>query len=286
MNSHCILVDDDDEIRQGDVITRLPTNSANDTVWGCVLTADCDIAQKKVRDYYTCLEIVPASYYIEKYWAAEQLHRLIEKHVPVAIQGIAGLTKSAGYDVTPLTPSSLRDWLSDKRGDDIVASISKPGTANARLVAVLNALRIALGHEGPISQLSRLRSAWALLGLREPSQQARIREAFDPDRGFPDFLLVPEIRECPGYGYVVLLRSLWTLAAKDLFRSELDARINDRPDAFHRIGRFNDTLRFAIAQKLAFLFSRIGMPIEYEQACESATDLLVETIFMSSSGAD
>jgi hypothetical protein len=76
-----------------------------------------------------------------------------------------------------------------------------------------------------------------------------------------------------------MLRSMWTIMAPDLYLTEQDARIHDRPDAFHRLGRLNDGIRFSITQKLAFLFSRIGMPKTFESACETAAELMVEEFF-------
>lgn len=67
--------------------------------------------------------------------------------------------------------------------------------------------------------------------------------------------------------------------APDLYLTEQDARIHDRPDTFHRLGRLNDGTRFSITQKLAFLFSRIGMPKSFESACEAAAELTVEEYF-------
>ena len=49
---------------------------------------------------------------------------------------------------------------------------------------------------------------------------------------------------------------------------------------FNRLlGRLNDGVRFSITQKLAFLFSRIGMPEAFEAACETATELAAEELF-------
>ncbi|MNN99507.1 hypothetical protein D3C81_2191680 [compost metagenome] len=64
-----------------------------------------------------------------------------------------------------------------------------------------------------------------------------------------------------------------------MYLTEQDARINDRPDAFHRLGRLNDGIRYSITQKLAFLFSRIGMPKTFESACEAAAELAFEEFF-------
>ncbi|NEW88709.1 hypothetical protein DU475_15745 [Rhodopseudomonas sp. WA056] len=129
-----------------------------------------------------------------------------------------------------------------------------------------------------------MRQAWSLLGRSTRAQQAAVKEAFDSERGFPDFVLVPELPMANGYGFVILLRSISTIHSEELFRSEIDARIVGKPDAFHRIGRFSDGLRFLVAQKLAFLFSRIGMPTEFELACEAATELLVDSLKIDAGG--
>lgn len=67
--------------------------------------------------------------------------------------------------------------------------------------------------------------------------------------------------------------------ASDLYFTEQDARIYDRPDAFHRLGRLDDSIRFSITQKMAFLYSRIGMPTTFESACETALELTLEEFF-------
>jgi hypothetical protein len=91
--------------------------------------------------------------------------------------------------------------------------------------------------------------------------------------------VLPELPRQSGLGFVVMLRSMWSIMSPDLYPTEQDARINDRPDAFHRVGRLNDGIRFSITQKMAFLFSRIGMPKTFESACETAAELTAEEFF-------
>lgn len=126
--------------------------------------------------------------------------------------------------------------------------------------------------------MGRFRTARELLGDDAERIRRAVREAFEGDRGFPDYFLLPELPGAAGYGFVVMLRAIRSLHADDLFTSEVDARIAGRPDAFHRIGRMTDAVRFAITQKLTFLFSRIGLPADYEDACQSAVELLTETV--------
>jgi hypothetical protein len=279
MNSYFVQVTDDDDIMQGDIIRTQSSATFGRITWGFIITADCDIAQKKSGDRYTWLEIITANDYLEKYWAAEQLRRLVEKQSKNAAESLNSLIRRTNLELSPLTPRSLCNWLADRTPDEIVNAITSPNkTTDLKVTVYLHALRTALGHEAPSSKLERLRSSWTILGRDEKSQQSQIREAFDADRGFPDFFFVPELPRTGGYGFVIMLRSISSLSAQDLYSSELEARINDRPDAFYRIGRLSDGVRFAVAQKLAFLFSRIGMPSVFERACESAIELVVESV--------
>ena len=76
MSDHFIFIEDDVAIRQGDIIRR---HDGHSEILGLILTADCDIAQKKTNDRITWLEIVGADHYLENQWATEQLRRLVEK---------------------------------------------------------------------------------------------------------------------------------------------------------------------------------------------------------------
>lgn len=277
MSGHFVLVEDEEDIRQGDVIRRLQRENDRLESWGFIITADCDIAQRKIGDRFTCLEIVRSEEYLEHHWAPEQFRRFADKQTKFACESLNGRIKRSNSMLSALDGASLRTWLAEMSAESIVSAVGGP--ADAKLLTLLRALRFAFGYERIGTRLEDLRQAWSLAGRDAKTQRSSIKEAFDPDRGFPDFVLVPELPATDGYGFVILLRAISTLQASALFRSETEARINGKPEAFHRIGRFSDDLRFSVAQKLAFLFSRIGMSTQYEDACEAATDLLVQTVY-------
>jgi len=279
MSDHLVFVDDVAEVRQGDIIRRFPSDSQESEVWGFIVTADCDIAQNKARSRYTWLEIVRSADFLETYWATEQLRRHVDKHSRLSCTTINAMIRRSERELTELTSASLCEWLAGDSPENIIKQISPNAKVDTKLVNSLQSIKIALGTEGSRTQIDRLKHSWALTGRDEKSQRASIQEAFNGEQGFPDFVLVPELPKSTHYGFVVLLRSINSIKYDEVFLSETDARINDRPYAFHRVGRFSDGLRFAIAQKLAFLFSRIGMPPAFEAACEAATELLVEGVY-------
>lgn len=279
MTDHFVFVADDADIRQGDVVRRIDVEQGGRQTWGFIITADCDIAQRKAGDRFTWLEIVSSDQFLEAYWAPEQLRRFLERQTRPACEALNGLVKKEGLSLASIDGAMLHSWLAEATPEEIIASIRPIKSSDAKTVALLSALRMALGHGNAGNGMACLREVWTLVGRDEGKQRSAVREAFDGERGFPDFVHIPELPATPGYGFVVLLRAISTLHAKDLYRSEADARIDGQPNAFHRIGRFSDGLRFSIAQKLAFLFSRIGMTTQFENACSAATDLLVEKIY-------
>lgn len=273
-------IEDTEDVRQGDIIRKFNSKTGETEKLGIVITADCDIAQKKAGERYTWLEIVPMTAYVEGPWAQEQLRKLSERRSTAICEYLNGQIRRRQPGLTALTHESLVRWLRSKTAEEILASATgKAPTADSKQLRDLQGLALTVSVDETQSAFSHLKAAWTLFGIDEKAQQENVRNAFKDSGGFQDYFVLPELPRQVGLGFVVMLRSMWTIMAPDLYLTEQDARIHDRPDAFHRLGRLNDGIRFSITQKLAFLFSRIGMPKTFESACETATELTVEEFF-------
>jgi len=270
-------VADDDEVRQGDLIRR-SDGTCPDGEWGFVLTADCDIAQGKAGDRFTYIEILPAAVYLEDVWAPAQLKRWVSRQSKAAAEQLGGIMRRSGLDL-PLTGEVLAQWLAERTDIEVAASVNKTGKPlDAKLATSMAALHAALDRTVLQRELDRFLRVRAILGDSLEQRRRAVRDAFDGEHGFPDYFLLPELPGVTAYGFAVMLRSFRSVLASDLFPTAVDAQIAGRSDSFHRVGRLNDRVRFAITQKQAFLFSRIGLPRSYEEACESAVELLAEQI--------
>lgn len=277
MSNYFVDLADDDEVRQGDLICR-SKGTCPDGEWGFVLTADCDIAQGKAGDRLTYIEILPAAAYLEEVWARAQLKRWVLRQSRVAAEQLGGVMRRSGLSL-PLTGEMLEQWLVEQTHDEVAASVNRTGKPlDEKLANSMAALRAALDRTMPLRELDRFLRVREILGDSLEQRRRTVREAFDGERGFPDYFLLPELPGVTGYGFAVMLRSFRSVLARDIFLTPVDAQIAGRSDAFHRVGRLNDRVRFAITQKQAFLFSRIGLPRPYEEACESAVELLAEQI--------
>jgi hypothetical protein len=273
-------IEDTEDVRQGDIIRKLNPQTGKAEKLGILITADCDIAQRKAGERYTWLEIVPMAAYIEGPWAHEQLRKLSEKRSKAICEHLNSKIRKLKPNLSALTHESLVQWLRSKTAEEILASATgEAPTPDGKPLRDLQGFALTVSAGETQSAFSRLKAAWTLFGVDEKNQQENVRNAFKDGGGFQDFFVLPELPRQTGLGYVVMLRSMWTIMASDLYLTEQDARIHDRPDAFHRLGRLNDAIRFSITQKLAFLFSRIGMPMTFESACETAAELTVEEFF-------
>lgn len=273
-------IEDTEDVRQGDIIRKLDPKTGDTERLGIVITADCDIAQKKAGERYTWLEIVSMSAYVEGPWADEQLRKLSEKRSKGLCDYLNGQIRKLDQDLAALTPESLVQWLRGKSAEEILArATGKTPSPTDKILRDLQGFSLTVCSDGSEDAFSRLKAAWTLFGVDEQTQQENVRKAFKDSGGFQDYFVIPELPRTSGLGFVVLLRSMWSITSSDLYLTEQDARIHDRPDAFHRLGRLNDGIRFSITQKLAFLFSRIGMPKTFESACETAAELAVEAFF-------
>lgn len=270
-------ISDDDEIRQGDIIRKLDMTSMPRTTYGFILTADCDIAQRKAGERYTWLQILPVAEYIDGPWAREQLKKLSEKHAKNLCDYLNAQIKKVDASLLPLNPEKLADWLAINSPQEILTAVT--GAADKpdpKTLQKMTGLAEALKAGEEESSLSRLKQCWLHFGTDAQKQRDALRSAFSSSGGFQDFFVIPELPKTNGYGFVVMLRSISTVMASELYLTEQDARIQGDPNAFHRLGRLHDGIRFAIAQKVAFLFSRIGLPKSFESACEAATEMLID----------
>lgn len=279
MTSFFKQIEDTEDMRQGDIICRVNPKTGEVEKLGVIITADCDIAQRKASERYTWLEIIPLSAYIEGPWAMEQLRKLSERRSKSICDYLNGQIRKRRPNLTALTHDLLVEWLRTKTAEEILASaLGLAASTEPKKLQELRGFALTVSDD-ETRPFSRLKDAWTFFNVNETNQQASVKNAFKDGGGFQDYFVLPELPNLKGLGFVVLLRSMGTIMAPDLYFTELDARINDRPDAFHRLGRLDDSIRFSITQKMAFLYSRIGMPTTFESACETALELTLERFF-------
>ncbi len=272
MAGHLQDVSEDENFMQGDIIRRaVPMNDAERFQWGFILNADCDIVQKKNSSVISWMEIIPADSFIERYWAAEQLARLVQKQIGPICDELNALLRRKNVDLRSLETLDLLQWLQEEGADPIIDSLSvKDVSLRAKITAIDAALR-------PNSNgLSALLVCAATFSQKREKILDEAKRYLEQPGGFADYVFVPGIPGSIPNGFVVRLRDISGVPETEVFRSLAEAKINDQPHAFYRIGRFSDGLRYQIVQKMAFLFSRIGSPPAFEEKCRAVAQMLVD----------
>ncbi len=79
---------------------------------------------------------------------------------------------------------------------------------------------------------------------------------------------------------IIKLRMIRPMHKSYVFTNEVDARQSKYSSSTNlvRIGRCSDYLRYSISQNFASLFSRIGMPSNFEEDINESTALFLEQL--------
>lgn len=278
-------VSDQSPFRQGDVIKRNLSQSAEGqpttAEWGVIITADCDIAQEKMGEFFTYLVIRSARDYVERVWASEEIARLVDRHGRAAVAHVLKADQARDPNARPLTLAELSEWARVDGAEAVLNAVKiTQAPVRKKVATAMNVLALVadLTKSYPTA-LERLRACWTCEGRKELEHRGLVQSALTQSQMRSDCMLTPTLPSEKEVGFVVMLRDIRAIRPSDLFASRLDLRIGDgTTSAMYRIGRFSDFIRYAIAQRMANLFSRIGMTDQFETECAAAANLTSETL--------
>ena len=265
-----------EKVNQGDIIHRPSNGEESPHQWGFIITADCDIVQDKAGAKLSYLEIVTARDFLEHVWSSEVLRKLRRELLKETAALVTKAARQLDSSYDALTTADLLAWLTDSSRTDIVATLGLPAKKQTQYLEALERVELAHGiRDDGTTPLQRLRQIWTNQKAADATIRTRLTQALDYNRA-TDFHLIPSIPGSDKLGFVVLLREVSAIPFTSIFGSALGHQIAGDPTAFYVAGPSNDNLRYAISQKMAFLFSRIGMSDDYESQCDVVTQIAVE----------
>lgn len=220
------------KLRQGDLIVFEGAES-NLRKAGIIVTADCDLEQRKHARLVTLVPIVDARTILEQYLLYEDCER---KRDQIELY----LFKAYSIDVrqdraTKLTILRAAYATSDLNGDDSIKVAADFVFGTSDSIAVDGYVKLMRDIGGGPKARSALRD--------------QIRK-----RG--DLLMLPSIRKLGVSGHIAWLRHIWQVGLDDiaLRTSEVGARPGER------LGRLDSPFRYRLTQLMAQVFSDIGLP--------------------------
>ncbi|PAV48277.1 hypothetical protein CK486_07370 [Pseudomonas sp. HAR-UPW-AIA-41] len=258
-------------IRQGDVIVS--NGDGGVCTYGLIITADCDIAREKHKNHFTWVELVSVYEYISSIWAFEEVAKRKDKPIKVLLEYVNGKLKGQGY--AEVSAKRLVDWIVEVGVelfvDRVLGGVCPPDIRNK-----MEAVHIACSND-PLSAIDRLRlfcdkTQVDFSGVLDRAK----KDLTGGDGGFPDFFFLPKLPGALSGGAVALLRNIYSIQNQEIYVSESQARISNQSKCFYRVCRLEDRVKYSITQKIAFLFSRIGMSPEFECLASEAASLAIE----------
>lgn len=251
-------------IRQGDVLIRRDTVTKRVSDICMVITADCDISKRKFGAQLACLRIESLDNYIRTIWGERKLDSIVADESDRIRERLAKWHKKSMGESSTLTVQATLTWLRRDSPETICDLLSIPFDDRKDVLTSINAFLCAIAAKesnstiAPINQfvafVSALRSKDLESCWRETLQQARNEKL--PE----DVFILPTLPQVDIEGAIVMLREVIGVELENTF-----TRATDTPaGGYLRVGRMEPTFKYAISQAFGTLYSRIGLPSEYE----------------------
>lgn len=266
------------KVSQGDIIHRPSSGELDKPRWGFIVTADCDIVKDKSGSRLSYLDIVTVHHYLEHIWSAEFLRKLKIRTLKDAAALVTSASQSINDNFNIISPDDLLLWLCEETSEEIVSYLKISANKKKKYRDTLGIVELIFDLRSTnMTALQRLRQIWNIHGTSEKEVRARLEQALDYNKS-TDFHIIPDVPQFDALGYVVLLREISSIHHDDLHASALELQISGRDNGFYVCCRSSDNLRYAISQKMAFMFSRIGMTEDYESQCDVVTQLALDEL--------
>lgn len=264
-------------LRQGDIF-RAYGRTQMSNLW-IVVTADCDIAQDKFGDGLACVPLVPLSNYLIRDYAATLLSKQLKKRFRELTETINNSMMKADNSRLPLPIGEVENWLNGTESVDIIddlTSICSVPVQTKNLISSLCKIVNILKSEDSGKFVYGL----CLLNGKDGAAEADIVRQqlgkLDPTQLPQDAFFLSEVPGEEGMGFIAKLRQLVFVPRTQLVQSVAQAK--EHESAYLRVGRLIPTFKHALAQQLGNLYSRIGLPLEYEESRLVTFELVVHQL--------
>ncbi|BER96849.1 hypothetical protein [Vibrio cholerae] len=240
--------------------------------YAVLITADCDLANpSKNVNYYTFLPIISSSSYIEKIWIPEYLEKKVKNKSNELSEYILKNKIHELKGCNPISGIELYNWVKESGIYDIVTSLE----LNKEEPKIKNTIKIL-----ELIECDKKNDIYFKINEIENNNSKKISSDLKSaiSQSKEEFYILPLIDKMYDSPSVITLRMIRPIHKSYVFTNEIDARqsIFNTETNLVRIGRFSDYLRYSISQRFAYLFSRIGMPEDFEVDVDESINIFVD----------
>lgn len=262
-------------LRQGDVLRRVPTAGHNGPRWLFILTADCDIAQRKHADFLTCLEIISCNEYYENHVCVT----LVEQELQNSLREFADLVQRIDSrrdpSVSRLSKDDIFAWLDICAPSEIARRLDARHKETEKLSLVRQKIQLLAMYSLP-SPRDRIEALWKAIEKPPSKISLELRNIFQ--KHIPNsFFFLPYLPGDKENGFFVLVNKIHSVSEENIRMASQHAA-QTAAASYARIGHLPDRVRFSIVQRAVYIFSRIGFETAYESEERTALDILVDQL--------
>lgn len=266
-------------VRQGDLVISRRPKSGEIQELCLVITADCDIDKGKFGKQLACLRVTPLCAYIRSVWAEKQLQRAMSnERKKVWEQMVRWHTALLGEKST-LSVEAAENWIVRDSAEAICSALNIPEREQRKVRASISSYRSAIDNLAEVSEYDshgKYVAFQSAIEGRDCSQDIAKKAQENFKSSLPeDVFLLPSLPQLEIGAAVVLLREIVAVAFdKVCYRAEEASDEN----LFLRIGRLQPTFKYAVSQAFGTLYSKIGLPKDYEEKRDNALNSIADSI--------
>jgi hypothetical protein len=168
-----------------------------------------------------------------------------------------------------LSQDAVVAWVRKEKPEAICNHLKVPEDHRKKVVAALTSFRAALttlqAEGDKFEQLVAFRAA--ILARDVDTCGSEILTSAQNDKLPDDVFLLPNLPQLDVGAAVVMLREIVSVMHEAVCYRSADAVTSDM---FLRLGRLEPTFKYAVSQAFAVLYSKIGLPEDYENRCKAA----------------
>jgi hypothetical protein len=277
----CDYLNVDEPIRQGDLFAwgDWQDRPYGDR-FGVVLTADCDIANSKIGNFLTYLRVITLHDYVLNVWTRDKIDRLHRRYCSQFCDLVNAMHLRLNVSAIKIPVEATTTWALAANDTELTDVLNLHNPKDAKHILAAAAL-VRLSHPDctkprnlrPIEILQQIRFGETGKPTDEVLVSIRKDAIGELGQGRYDVFLLPNVSSLNATAFVVLLRESVSIVSGQIATSFHKAK--GLPDLAWRVGRLRPVLRYALTQQYAVLFSRIGIPREYEDAIDGAVETTV-----------
>ncbi|WP_316897865.1 hypothetical protein [Pseudodesulfovibrio indicus] len=263
-------------VRQGDLLVCRDSSSLQDVEYFLVITADCDINNNKFGRQLACLRVVQLKEYYQSIWAERLLKKAIENADRRILDQVNKWYSLAQGSDASISKEALLHWLDTTSHEDIAKALNIDANNREKFYSTLERYHNAILILDNCSECA-LNVYVEFVSIFDAKRLDDVRSATvkKMDSNLPaDVFLLPSLSTISDSPAVILLRELIGIPFEKICYRARDAVGKNN---YIRALRLNPVFKYAVSQAFGHLYSRIGLPEEFENQNKCVVEKVKDT---------